>query len=505
MTKNVTRFPIFESMQPTQILLLIGAYFGLLMLISYFTGKKGTNEDFFQASKQSPWYLVAFGMIGASLSGVTFISVPGWVRDSQFGYMQVVFGYLIGYFVIAYVLMPIYYRLNVTSIYEYLGDRFGVVSHKTGAFFFFISRVLGASFRLYLVAIVLQKFVFEEITIFGSPWPFTLTVVLSIIMIWLYTFRGGIKTIVWTDTLQTLFMLIAVSVAIVMILKNLDWTFAEFLSSDELKQYNQLLFTDSFLAKNHFVKQFLGGMFIAICMTGLDQDMMQKNLTCRTLKDAQKNMISFSLVLLVVNFFFLLLGGLLFIYAEQHGVTIPELYGKQKTDLLFPEIAINGQLGLSLGIFFLLGLIAAAYSSADSALTSLTTSFSIDFLNIEARPKHLQKQLRSRVHIAMSVLLIVVVVIFNSLNNKSVIDELLTVAGYTYGPLLGLFAFGIFTKGTIKDRWVWLVALIAVIATYIIAENSVNWFGGYAFGLELLIVNGLLTFLGLVLIRSQQH
>ena len=498
-------FLYLKLMKPMYILLLIAAYFGVLMLISYFTGKKGTNEDFFKASKQSPWYLVAFGMIGASLSGVTFISVPGWVRDSQFGYMQVVFGYLIGYFVIAYVLMPVYYRLNVTSIYEYLGDRFGNVSHKTGAFFFFISRVLGASFRLYLVAIVLQKFVFQEITIFGSPWPFVLTVVLSILMIWLYTFRGGIKTIVWTDTLQTLFMLIAVTVAIIMILKSLDWSFADFITSNELKKYNKLLFTDSLLERTHFFKQFLGGMFIAICMTGLDQDMMQKNLTCRTLKDAQKNMVSFSLVLTVVNFFFLLLGALLFIYAERNGIAVPELYGKEKADLLFPEIALNGRLGLGLAIFFLLGLIAAAYSSADSALTSLTTSFSIDFLHIEKKPKSVQKKLRGQVHIAMSVLLIVVVVIFNALNNKSVIDELLTVAGYTYGPLLGLFAFGIFTKERIRDRWVWLVAIISVLLTYAFADHSVEWLGGYVFGLELLILNGLFTFIGLVLIRSKEH
>ncbi len=492
-----------KSMQSTHILFLIAAYFGVLILISYFTGKDNSNETFFKANRKSPWYLVAFGMIGASLSGVTFISVPGWVGSSQFGYMQVVFGYLVGYFVIAYVLMPIYYRLNVTSIYEYLNERFGTVSHKTGAFFFFISRVLGASFRLYLVAIVLQQFVFNDIEVFGIQWPFTFTVIISILMIWLYTFRGGIKTIVWTDTLQTLFMLLAVGFAIVLILKQLNWSFGDFLASEELAKYNKIWFTDSFLAKNHLIKQFLGGMFIAICMTGLDQDMMQKNLTCKTLKDAQKNMVSFSLVLVVVNFFFLLLGALLFIYAERADIAIPMMEGKQKTDLLFPEIALNGGLGISLGIFFLLGLIAAAYSSADSALTSLTTSFSVDFLNIEKKAKELQKKIRGQVHVAMSVLLVIVVVIFNSLNNKSVIDELLTVAGYTYGPLLGLFAFGIFTKEKVKDRYVWIVAGISVILSYLLANNSEALLGGYIFGFELLIVNGLLTFLGLVLIRRE--
>ncbi|MFD0861201.1 sodium:solute symporter [Sungkyunkwania multivorans] len=490
-------------MQPTQILLLIAGYFGILILISYFTGKDDSNEIFFKAKRQSPWYLVAFGMIGASLSGVTFISVPGWVASSQFGYMQVVLGYLFGYFVIAFVLMPIYYRLNVTSIYEYLDERFGVVSHKTGAFFFFISRVLGASFRLYLVAIVLQSFVFNEIEIFGGQWPFALTVVLSILMIWLYTFRGGIKTIVWTDTLQTLFMLIAVGVAIVMILNKLEWTLGDFLASTELTKYDKWFFTDSILPKNHFIKQFLGGMFITICMTGLDQDMMQKNLTCKNLKEAQKNMVSFSLVLVVVNLFFLLLGALLFIYAEKTGIAVPMMDGKVKTDLLFPEVALNGGLGLALAIFFLLGLIAAAYSSADSALTSLTTSFSIDFLNIEQREVSKQKAIRGRVHVAMSVLLIIVVIIFNSLNNKSVIDELLTVAGYTYGPLLGLFAFGIFTKAKIRDNYVWGVAVISVVLTYLLADHSESLLGGYIFGFELLIFNGLFTFLGLVLIRRK--
>ena len=284
-----------------QILLLIAAYFGLLLLISYFTGKNDSNTDFFKAGKQSPWYLVAFGMVGASLSGVTFISVPGWVEGSQFSYLQVVIGYLFGYFVVAYVLMPLYYRLNVTSIYEYLAERFGTVSHKTGAFFFFVSRILGASFRLFLVAIVLQQFVFDAWNV-----PFEVTVVISILLIWIYTNKGGIKTIVWTDTLQTLFMILAVILSIYFINQEIGWSFGEFLASDELKQYNKVIFTDSFLERSHLVKSFLGGMFITICMTGLDQDMMQKNLTCKNLKDAQKNMVSFSFVLVGVTFLFML-------------------------------------------------------------------------------------------------------------------------------------------------------------------------------------------------------
>ena len=312
-------------MEPLHIILLIAGYFGVLLLISYFTGKDDSNEVFFKASKQSPWYLVAFGMIGASLSGVTFISVPGWVEASQFSYFQVVLGYFVGYFIVAFILLPIYYRHNVTSIYQYLEERFGTVSYKTGAFFFFVSRVLGASFRLFLVAIVLQQFVFNSYGI-----PFEITVVFSILLIWIYTNRGGIKTIVWTDTLQTLFMVSAVCLSIYFITKELNWSFSEFLTSEELKNYNKTFFTDNFFKKNHFLKSFLGGMFITICMTGLDQDMMQKNLTCKNLKEAQKNMVSFSIVLTAVTFLFLLLGALLFIYAEKSGISVPLLDGTPK-------------------------------------------------------------------------------------------------------------------------------------------------------------------------------
>lgn len=479
------------------ILLLIGGYFLLLLLISYFTGKNDSNTDFFKAGKQSPWYLVAFGMIGASLSGVTFISVPGWVESSQFSYMQVVFGYLAGYFVIAFILLPLYYRLNVTSIYEYLLGRFGQVSYKIGALSFFVSRVLGASFRLFLVAIVLQQFVFDAWKV-----PFEVTVVLSILLIWIYTFRGGIKTIVWTDTLQTLFMLLSVGLSIYFINQELDWSFSEFLQSEELGAYNQILFTDDFFTKNHFIKSFLGGMFITICMTGLDQDMMQKNLTCKNLKEAQTNMVSFSIVLIVVNFIFLLLGALLFIYADKFNIATPLMDGAPKSDLLFPEIALNSDLGLTVGITFVLGLIAAAYSSADSALTSLTTSFCIDFLNIGKKPEPDQKRIRKRTHIWMSGLLVAVVIIFKYVLDRNVIDGLLTVATYTYGPLLGLFSFGIFTKYQVKDKYVWLVALISVLSIVLLANLPSEYLGGYVVGYELLPVNGLITFIGLYLIRK---
>lgn len=487
-------------MSAIQILLLIGAYFLVLLLISYVTGKNDSNTDFFKAGQKSPWYLVAFGMVGASLSGVTFISVPGWVEASEFSYMQVVLGYLVGYFVVAFVLLPVYYRLNLTSIYEYLLDRFGYVSHKTGAFFFFVSRVLGAAFRLYLVAIVLQQFVFDDLGV-----PFEITVVISIALIWIYTNRGGIKTIVWTDTLQTTFMIAAVILSIILINRELDWSFSEFLASDELKNYNQFLFTDSLLAKNHFIKSFLGGMFITICMTGLDQDMMQKNLTCKNLKDAQKNMVSFSFVLVGVTFLFMLLGALLFIYSNQNGIAIPLMDGSPKTDLLFPEVALNSGLGLTLSITFMLGLIAAAYSSADSALTSLTTSFCVDFLSLGKKSETEQKKIRKKTHIAMSFMLILVIISFKYILSRNVIDSLLIVAGYTYGPLLGLFAFGIFTKHKIKDKYVWMVAILSVAIIAIIGNIDAKFLGGYAVGYELLPLNGLLTFIGLWLIRDKTN
>lgn len=486
-------------MTPTNILLLIGGYFALLMLISYFTGKNDSNDDFFKAGKSSPWFLVAFGMVGASLSGVTFISVPGGVESGSFGYMQVVFGYLIGYLIIAYLLMPIYYKLNVTSIYEYLEQRFGKISYKTGAFFFFLSKVLGAAFRLFLVAIVLQQFVFDDLGV-----PFEVTVTLSIFLIWVYTQKGGIKTIVWTDTLQTTFMLVSVGLCIYFINQKLGWSLGEFMVSDELKTYNKMIFADNFNERGHFIKSFLGGMFIAICMTGLDQDMMQKNLTCKTLKDAQKNMVSFSAVLVVVNFVFLLLGALLFIYAEKFQIGIPIMDGAPKSDLLFPEIAIKGGLGPLVSITFLLGLIAAAYSSADSALASLTTSFCVDFLNIDERPVASQKRLRKKVHIAMGVLLILVIILFKYVLQRNVIDGVLTVATYTYGPLLGLFTFGIFTKQKVKDKYVLFIAIGAVLLIMLIANLPATAFGGYEIGYELLPLNGLITFMGLWLIREKK-
>ena len=485
-------------MSSSIILIVIIAYFSGLFIISNFTKGNDDNETFFSANKESSWYLVAFGMVGASLSGITFISVPGDVGNLEFSYFQVVLGYLFGYFVVALLLLPIYYKLNLTSIYEYLKHRFGPTSHKTGAFFFFISRIIGASFRLFLVAIVLQQFVFDSWNI-----PFEITVIISILLIWTYTHKGGIKTIVWTDTLQTFFMLVSVILSIYFINESLNWNIIDFINSDELKSYNKIIISDDFLQRNHFIKSFIGGIFITICMTGLDQDMMQKNLTCRSLKDAQKNMIFFSIVLVIVTFLFMLLGALLFIYANKNNIEIPLMNGIPNPDLLFPEIALNSNLGIGIGITFLLGLIAAAYSSADSALTSLTTSFCVDFLDLENTPKNIQKNIRKRTHIVMSFILVIVIIIFKNYLNTNVIDGLLTVAGYTYGPLLGLFAFGIFTDYKIKDQYVWVVALFSVLIVVVIGNIDSSYLGGYKIGYELLPINGLITFFGLILIRRK--
>jgi len=485
-------------MQSSIIILVIILYFFGLFIVSSLTTGNNDNSTFFSANKESPWYLVAFGMVGASLSGITFISVPGDVGTTQFTYFQVVLGYLFGYFVVALLLLPIYYKLNLTSIYEYLKIRFGKVSHKTGAFFFFISRITGACFRLYLVAIVLQQFVFNELNI-----PFEFTVVISVLLIWIYTFRGGIKTIVWTDTLQTTFMLISVLLSIYLITKSLDWSLIDFINSDELKSYSNIFVTESFLEKNHFFKSFIGGMFITICMTGLDQDMMQKNLTCKSLKEAQKNMIIFSIILVIVTFLFLLLGALLFIYSSKFNIGIPELNGSVNSDLLFPEIALNSGLGNLIGITFLLGLIAAAYSSADSALTSLTTSYCVDFADLKDKSIEYQIKIRKRTHIIMSLVLIVVIIIFKNYLTTSVIDGLLILAGYTYGPLLGLFAFGIFTNYKIHDKYVWIVTSLSVFIMIFIGNLDPQYLSGYKIGYELLPINGLLTFIGLILIRRK--
>ena len=479
-------------MEPLHILLLILAYFSLLIFISFKTGKRATNETFFKANNASPWYLVAFGMIGASLSGVTFISVPGWIEEQNMSYMQMVLGYVVGYAVIGLVLLPLYYRLNLISIYSYLEERFGYYSYKTGASFFLLSRTIGASFRLFLVANVLQLVLFDA---FGVP--FWLTVTMTILLIWLYTFKGGIKTIVWTDTLQTLFMLIAVGVCI--------YTISDAMQIDNIFNYvaesdlSKTFFFEDANAGNYFWKQFLSGAFIAVVMTGLDQDMMQKNLTCRNLKDAQKNMFWFTLVLVVVNLFFLALGVLLTDFAQKNGIDAHK-------DELFPIIATQGSLGSATALFFVLGLIAAAYSSADSALTSLTTSFSIDILEIDKKKSITdQEKIRKKIHVLFSLILIATILIFKYfIADASVIAKIFTFAGYTYGPLLGLYAFGLFTKLKVKDRAVPFICLLAPIATYFISFYSKERLG-FDFGFFVLVLNGFLTFTGLLLFYKKNN
>lgn len=482
-------------MRSITIVFILIFYFILLIAISYATGRKSDNHTFFTGNKKSPWYVVAFGMVGASLSGVTFISVPGWVGSSQFSYLQMVLGYLLGYFVIANILLPVYYRLNLTSIYTYLDQRFGPVSYKTGASFFLFSRIIGASFRLYLVANVLQ------LTIFNS-WgiPFWVTVILTILLIWLYTFKGGIKTIVWTDTLQTLFMLLAAGFTVYFITDAMHWSFTDMVHEIKSSEYSRVFFFDDINSKQHFVKQFLSGAFITIVMTGLDQDMMQKNLTCRNLKEAKKNMYWYGSAFIPANLLFMSLGVLLLLFAKHQGITLPE-----KADDIFPMIATQGFLKPIVSVFFILGLIAAAYSSADSALTSLTTSFTVDILEIQKKRWSNQRKTKVRkiVHVFISMLLALVILLFGALNNDSVISSLFKFAGYTYGPLLGLYAFGLFTKYNVKDNYVWIISVLAPLICIWLSLYSELILWGYKIGFELLIYNGLITFIGLYLIRKR--
>lgn len=480
-------------MSPTLILCIIAAYFVVLFVIGKITSKGADNASFFIGNKNSPWWIVAFGMIGTSLSGVTFISVPGWVGTSQFSYMQMVLGYLVGYTVIATVLMPLYYRLNLTSIYTYLDDRFGRYSYRTGASFFLLSRTIGAAFRLYLVAGVLQLTIFDAWGV-----PFVATVIGTIVFIWLYTYEGGIKTIIWTDTLQTLFMLLAVVLTVGIISQELGFGFSEMASTIRESDYSKIFFFEDVHHPKYFWKQFMAGAFISIVMTGLDQDMMQKNLSCKNIGEAQKNMFSFSIVLVFVNLFFLALGALLFLFAAAKGISIPE-----KTDDLYPLLATDGSLPIIVGVLFILGLVAAAYSSADSALAALTTSACVDILDVEKKPKNEQVKLRKKVHIAMSAILVLTIMIFKWVNDESVISAVFRVAGYTYGPLLGLYAFGLFTKLNVRDKLVPIICIASPVLTYVINANSEAWLGGYKFGFELLILNGAITFIGLLTVSKR--
>ncbi len=483
-----------SKLTPQLILFSFLGYTFILFYITWLTAKRANSEGFYRGNKNSPWFVIAYGMIGASLSGVTFMSVPGWVKDTQFTYLAIVIGYFFGYLVIANVLMPMYYKLNLTSIYTYLEKRFGFWSYKTGSVFFIISRVIGASFRMFLVVNVLQLFVFDSWNI-----PFGFTVSLFIVLIILYTFKGGIKTIIWTDTIQTTFMLGALIITIVIIAKRLDISFLSLVNKVLHEDYSRVIVTD-WHSKQNFIKQFFSGMFITIVMTGLDQEMMQKNLSCRNLSDAKKNMLTFSIILIFVNLLFLFLGAILLIYSKETGIIMPE-----RTDDLFAVISIN-HLGALAGLIFVIGLISAAYPSADGALTSLTTSFCIDIIGLEKKSnlsETRKRNIRYLVHISFALLLLGVIVFFRSINNRAVIDQLFRVAGYTYGPLLGLYAFGLFTKFRLNDKWVPVIAILSPVLTFFMDKYSKQLLNGYQFGFELLILNGLLTFIGLFIIRRR--
>jgi Na+/proline symporter len=476
-------------MNPYIALAILAAYFGMLIIVSIYTSKGADTATFFTANRQSPWYLVAFGMIGTSLSGVTFVSVPGAVLNIQFSYFQVVLGYILGYLVIGTVLMPLYYRLNLISIYSYFSDRFGFWSYKSGSAIFLISRTVGSAVRLYVAAGVLQIALFGPLGV-----PFEVAVAITILLIWIYTFKGGIKTIIITDTLQTTFLVTAVVLTIVLVSRELNLSgFSEMVATVRESEYSKIFYWETNDPKNFF-KQFIAGAFIAIVMTGMDQDLMQKNLTCKNIGEAQKNMLWFTVVLVIVNLLFLSLGALLYVYATEKGIAFPA-----KTDDFYPMLALN-HLGLVVGITFLLGITAATYASSDSALTALTTAFCIDFMNVEGKPEAVRSRIKFWVHIGFSALFYIVILIFNQLNNTEVITAVFKLAGYTYGPLLGLFSFGLMTKRPVRDRWVPLVCMLGPLLTYLTVSNSIQWFGGYQIGFELLILNGLLTFLGLWLL-----
>ena len=480
-------------MSPALILACVGGYFGLLLLIAWFTSRNASNASYFLGNKASPWYAVAFGLIGDSLSGVTFISVPGKVAADQFSYLQIVLGYVLGYVVIAEILLPLYYRLNLTSIYSYLRQRFGPRSQKVGALFFLLSRTTGAAARLYLAANVFQVFVFDQ---WGVPFWLTVSVTLALILA--YTYRGGIKTLVWTDTFQSTFLLLGVALSITAIARELNFGLGDVLATVKNSEMSRTFFWD-WRGTNYFWKQFLSGVFIAIVMTGLDQNMMQKNLSCRSLREAKKNIYAFTAVMVLVNLLFVSLGVLLYHYASAKGVAIPK-----QTDQLFPTLALH-HLGAFAAIVFVVGLTAATFSSADSVLTTLTTSFCIDWLGMEERPDMTEARrtaLRHKVHVGFAVVLWLVILGFKLVNSKAIIDAIFTLASYTYGPLLGLFAFGLFARSPVRDRWVPAVCCAAPVICFVVQDNSAAWFGGYKMGFELLMLNGLLTATGVWLIRQ---
>lgn len=477
-------------MNSSLILFIIAAYFSLLLFIAWITGRRNdSNAAFFLGNRQSPWYIVSIGMIGTSLSGVTFVSVPGMVRNIDMTYMQTVLGFFFGYVIIALVLLPLYYRLKLISIYAYLGDRLGTHSYKTGASFFLLSKVIGAAARLYLVVLILQHYVFSTWNI-----PFEATVVISIFMVWLYTFRSGVKTIIWTDTLQALCLLAMLIVIIWQVKDKMNLDFVDMVSTIRDSEYSRIFVFDDWHSTQHFAKQFFSGIFITIVMTGLDQDMMQKNLSCKNLKSAQLNMYTYGFAFTPVNLLFLSLGVLLLVLSSQQNISLPVM-----NDDILPMFCTSGILGHSILIFFTIGIIAAAFSSADSALTALTTSFCVDIMGVEKEKMAQGKKTRIAVHIGMSALFVIIILIFKAFNDRSIIDAIYIIASYTYGPLLGLFTFGLFTRNQPRDKFVPYICILSPFICYFIDVATTNAIG-YKFGYEMLILNGGLTFAGLWLL-----
>lgn len=481
-------------MNPLSVIITLVAYFAILFTVSYITGRKADNAGFFVGNRKSSWYVVAFAMIGASISGVTYVSVPGMVAASSFGYLQMVLGFVAGQLIIAFILTPLFYRMKLISIYEFLENRFGMSSYRTGAWFFFISKMLGAAVRLFLVCLTLQLLVFQP---FGLP--FILNVAITVVLVWLYTFRGGVKSLIWTDSLKTLCLIVSVVLCIYYIASDLNLTFTGMVNIVTDSKLSRIFFFDDINSKQYFFKQFLAGTFTMIAMTGLDQDMMQRNLSCKNFRDSQKNMITSIISQFFIILLFLILGALLYTFANSEGIQI------EKSDELFPKIATGNYFPTIVGILFIIGFISSAYSAAGSALTALTTSFTVDILGTKGKTEEIIVKIRKRVHIGMAIIMGITIFIFNLLNNTSVIDAVYILASYTYGPILGLFAFGIFMKQQVRDKYIPLVAIISPILCFILQMNSEVWFNGYQFSYELLIFNASFTFIGLcILIKKNK-
>ena len=481
-------------MNPLLIILTLTVYFSLLFTISYISGHKADNAGFFTGNRRSSWYVVAFAMIGASISGVTFVSVPGMVGASGFGYLQMVLGFIVGQFIIAYVLTPLFYRMNLVSIYGYLENRFGRSSYHTGAWFFFLSKMLGASVRLFLVCLTLQLLVFEP-----YRFPFLLNVLITVTLVWLYTFRGGVKSLVWTDSLKTFCLIVSVVLCIGYIASDMNITFGSLYTLLDEKGLSRTFYFDDINSRQYFFKQFLAGIFTMIATTGLDQDLMQRNLSCKNFRESQKNMMTSIFMQTVIIFLFLMLGGLLYLFAESRQIHV------ESGDELFPLIATGGYFPVAVGILFIIGLVSSAYAAAGSALTALTTSFTVDILGTEGKSEESVSHLRQWVHVGMAALMGTTIFIIHLLNNTSVIDAVYILASYTYGPILGMFAFGILTPWKVNDRYMPAVALAAPLCCFILDQHSEAWFGGYQFSYELLILNALFTFVGICLLIQKGH